>query len=176
MMNHGAMLWGAALYNNGGFNLKNYRFGQAYGANGVPLRLVNYTPVTPSRHAAARHPAVPRSPARASISASPATSCASSKRAARSSSSSASRRVDEPPGKPLRRLSERGLGTLNRTDPVFLGSAEDAAARSAARLPRLERSSRRLPLQRLHGLPRRLRERPLADELRLVDASTAIRA
>jgi len=26
----------------------------------------------------------------------------------------------EPPGKPARRLSERGLGTLNRTDPVFL--------------------------------------------------------
>src|SRR5206468_12302112 len=47
MMNHGAMLWGAALYNNGSFNLKNYRFGQAYGADGAPLRLVNYTPVTP---------------------------------------------------------------------------------------------------------------------------------
>ena len=46
MMNHGAMLWGAALYNNGGFYLKNYRFGQAYGADGVPLRLDNYTPVT----------------------------------------------------------------------------------------------------------------------------------
>ena len=29
--------------------------------------------------------------------------------------------LDEPPGKPLRRLSERGLGTLNRIDPVFLG-------------------------------------------------------
>src|SRR5204863_39436 len=47
MMNHGAMLWGAALYNNGGFYLKNYRFGQAYGADGAPLRLANYTPVTP---------------------------------------------------------------------------------------------------------------------------------
>ena len=29
--------------------------------------------------------------------------------------------LDEPPGKPMRRLSERGLGTLNRIDPVFLG-------------------------------------------------------
>src|SRR3954470_2858060 len=48
MMNHGAMLWGAALYNNGGFNQKNYRFGQEYGADGVPLRLVNYSPVTPN--------------------------------------------------------------------------------------------------------------------------------
>ena len=44
-MNHGAMLWGAALYNNGGFHLKNYRFGQAYGADGAPLRLEqSYTP------------------------------------------------------------------------------------------------------------------------------------
>src|SRR5437879_1519843 len=47
MMNHGAMLWGAALYNNSGYWLKNYRFGQAYGADGAPLQLVNYTPVTP---------------------------------------------------------------------------------------------------------------------------------
>src|SRR5262249_49782746 len=28
--------------------------------------------------------------------------------------------VDEPPGKPANRLSQRGLGTLNRTDPVWL--------------------------------------------------------
>ncbi len=46
MMNHGAMLWGAALYNNGAYPEKNYRFGQAYGADGAPLRLTNYTPVT----------------------------------------------------------------------------------------------------------------------------------
>jgi hypothetical protein len=47
MMNHGAMLWGAALYNNSGFYAKNYQFGQAYGADGAPLELFNYTPVTP---------------------------------------------------------------------------------------------------------------------------------
>ena len=39
MMRHGAMLWGAALYNNGAYPAKNYRFGQAYGLDGVPLRL-----------------------------------------------------------------------------------------------------------------------------------------
>ena len=48
MMNTGPMLWGAALYNNSGFYLKNYRFGQAYGPNGVQLRVVNYTAVTPA--------------------------------------------------------------------------------------------------------------------------------
>jgi len=41
MMTHGAMLWGAALYNNGAYPEKNYRFGQAYGADGAPLKLIN---------------------------------------------------------------------------------------------------------------------------------------
>ncbi|HZQ46609.1 MAG TPA: hypothetical protein VFC07_06340, partial [Verrucomicrobiae bacterium] len=47
MMNHGALLWGAALYNNGSVPFKNYRYGQAYGADGTPLRLNNPEPVTP---------------------------------------------------------------------------------------------------------------------------------
>src|SRR5207244_2863282 len=47
MMNHGAMLWGAALYNNGSFPLKNYRFGQAYGPNGETLKLLSPEPVSP---------------------------------------------------------------------------------------------------------------------------------
>ena len=85
------------------------------------LRLINYTPVTPEDTQAARHPAVPRSAAAFQPRASRETSCASSKKAAKSNCSSAFPTVDEPPGKPLRRLSERGLGTLNRTDPVFLG-------------------------------------------------------
>ncbi len=63
MMNHGAMLWGAALYNNGGFYLKNYRFGQAYGADGAPLRLNQLHAGHAGGHKAPRHPAVPRSAA-----------------------------------------------------------------------------------------------------------------
>src|SRR5450631_4097919 len=47
MMRHGAMLWGAALYNNGAYPAKNYRFGQAYGLDGAPLRLNSPVPVTP---------------------------------------------------------------------------------------------------------------------------------
>src|SRR5437867_3286551 len=47
MMRHGAMLWGAALYNNGAYPARNYRFGQAYGLDGVPLRLESPIPVTP---------------------------------------------------------------------------------------------------------------------------------
>ncbi len=36
MMTHGAMLWGAALYNNGGFPIKDARFGESYSENGAP--------------------------------------------------------------------------------------------------------------------------------------------
>src|SRR5580704_3378454 len=36
MMTHGGMLWGAALYNNGSFPLKNTRFGESYSADGQP--------------------------------------------------------------------------------------------------------------------------------------------
>ena len=38
MMTHGAMLWGAALYNNGAYPLKNPHFGEAYDVNGKPER------------------------------------------------------------------------------------------------------------------------------------------
>ena len=47
MMTHGAMLWAAALYNNGGFPRKDARFGESYGETGAPQRLIQ-TP--PHRH------------------------------------------------------------------------------------------------------------------------------
>src|SRR5216683_4637256 len=36
MMTHAGMLWGAALYNNGGYPTKNTRFGESYNRDGVP--------------------------------------------------------------------------------------------------------------------------------------------
>src|SRR5437868_6480069 len=47
MMTHGAMLWGAALYNNGGYPIKNPRFGESYGRDGKPQRLITWPPPTP---------------------------------------------------------------------------------------------------------------------------------
>jgi len=41
-MTHGAMLWGAALYNNGAFPLKDPHFGESYGPDGKPQRLVTF--------------------------------------------------------------------------------------------------------------------------------------
>ena len=46
MMTHGAMLWGAALYNNGGYPLKNPHFGESYDIDGKPERLRSFPPPT----------------------------------------------------------------------------------------------------------------------------------
>ena len=120
MMNHGAMLWGAALYNNGGVPYKNYRFGQAYGADGAPLRLINYTPVSPNDTKI--HGILPY------LQPLPRFNLSNPGNILRIFEKGGERQLqlglptmNEPPGRPARRLSERGLGTLNRTDPVFLG-------------------------------------------------------
>ena len=170
MMNHGAMLWGAALYNNGGYLRKRITASARPTARTARrCGSINYTPVTPEDTQRARHSAVPRSAAALQPEQSRETSCASSKKAARNSCSLASRPATNRPGKPARRLSERGLGTLEPHRSGLSRSAKNATARSAARLSRLERSSGRLSLERLLGLPRRLRERSFAHEFRLVE-------
>ena len=63
MMTHGAMLWGAALYNNGAFPLKTPRFGESYGDDGMPQRLITFPPPTPEETRHQRSPAVSRSAA-----------------------------------------------------------------------------------------------------------------
>lgn len=47
MMTHGGMLWGAALYNNGSFPLKNARFGESYSADGQPQAIRTVPAPTP---------------------------------------------------------------------------------------------------------------------------------
>jgi hypothetical protein len=120
MMNHGAMLWGAALYNNGAYPEKNYRFGQAYGADGAPLKLINYAPVTPEdTQVHGILPFIEPLP-RFNLS-NPGNILRIFEKGGRKPLSLGLPTSEEPNGKPDRRLSERGLGTLNRTDPVFLG-------------------------------------------------------
>ena len=51
MMTHGAMLWGAALYNNGSVPFKWARFGESYSMNGTPQRLQTVPPPTPDETA-----------------------------------------------------------------------------------------------------------------------------
>ncbi len=47
MMTHGCMLWGAALYNNGGVDSKHALYGESYSMNGAPQRLQTVPLPTP---------------------------------------------------------------------------------------------------------------------------------
>ena len=101
LMTHGAFLWGAALYNNGGFPIKRALFGESYSRDGVPQKLTADPP--PS---AAEMKSKARLPDLWPLPQYEATQ----------------------PGNTLRvfergddRLSNRGFGTLTRTDPVFQG-------------------------------------------------------
>ncbi|HUR59243.1 MAG TPA: hypothetical protein VM029_16115, partial [Opitutaceae bacterium] len=119
MMRHGAMLWGAALYNNGAFPLKNYRYGQAYGPNGEMLRLVNpYLPTTEETRTNGVLPFL--DPLPRFVLGQPSNILRIFEKGGEKQLQLGVPIATEPPGKPLRRLSERGLGTLNRIDPVFL--------------------------------------------------------
>ena len=119
MMNHGAMLWGAALYNNGAVPFKDYRYGQAYGEDGAPLKLVNPEPVTAEetlKHGVLPYlEPLPRFPL-----SQPSNILRIFEKGGEKQLSLGVPNPEESPGHPARRLSERGLGTLNRIDPVFL--------------------------------------------------------
>src|SRR6059058_4378650 len=99
---------------------KNYRFGQAYGADGAPLKLINYTPVTrEDTQVRGILPFIEPLP-RFNLS-NPGNILRIFEKGGRPQLSLGLPTSSEPGGKPEHRLSERGLGTLNRTDPVFLG-------------------------------------------------------
>ena len=121
MMRHGAMLWGAAAYNNGAYPIKDSIFGQAYGANGVSLALQSPIKVTPEMQR--KMAIVPE------IFPLPRFNIAQTGNIFRIFEKGGSKPLDlgnpdpfEPPGRPLRRLSDRGLGTLSRVDPVIIGA------------------------------------------------------
>jgi len=142
------MLWGAALYNNGAFPLKDAtsvratrRTAARSGSRPSRSRL--------SRRRACRACSLRSCPCRGSSHASRATCCAS-------------RAGDD-------RLSFRGYGTLTRTDPVFQGLQRTGCStrRSRSSAPTIIRG---LSLQRLQRLPRGLRQRPEPVPLRTVRA------
>jgi hypothetical protein len=121
MMNHGGMLWNAAAYNNGAIDIKNAIVGQAYGADGVPLQLNN--PFKPTAEETKMHGILPLLyPLHRFNVSQPGNLFRIFEKGGLDQLSLGIPTLDEPPGKPDRRLSPRGLGTLNRTDPVFLGA------------------------------------------------------
>jgi hypothetical protein len=121
MMRHGAMLWGAALYNNGGFPLKDARFGESYSdESGAPERLIQRGEFTPEQMIL--RGILPY------LDPLPRWEISQPGNILRVFERGGKRRLevglpdrDEDPGRPDKGLSARGFGTAQRTDPVYLG-------------------------------------------------------
>jgi hypothetical protein len=120
MMTHGAMLWEAALYNNGSFPLKTARFGESYSPDGTPQRLQTVPPPTEEQTLVKGILDYLDPLPRWEIS-QPGNILRVFERGARRRLEVGNPDPEEEPGRPDKGLSVRGLGTLNRTDPVFIG-------------------------------------------------------
>ena len=114
------MLWGAALYNNGAFPLKTPRFGESYGPDGNPQRLLTFPPPTPEE--ISKKGVLPfLDPLQRWEISQPGNVLRVFERGSRKKPEVGNPSLEEEPGKPEIKLSERGFGTELRTDPVFLG-------------------------------------------------------
>jgi len=120
MMTHGCMLWGAALYNNGSVPFKWPRYGESYSMHGAPQRLQTVPPPTPEETATKGIVPYLDPLPRFQIT-QPGNVLRIFERGGRFVLEPALPEPREEPGRPRARLSNRGLGTLNRTDPVFIG-------------------------------------------------------
>ncbi len=120
MMTHGAMLWGAALYNNGAVPFKTPRYGESYAPDGTPQRLQTYpAPTEDDMRTKGVLPFLNPLP-RWELS-QPGNVLRVFERGGRKKGEIGNPAREEDPGRPEAKLSERGFGTLLRTDPVFLG-------------------------------------------------------
>jgi hypothetical protein len=120
MMTHSGMLWGAALYNNGGYPVKNTRFGESYDRDGRPQSIKTYPPPLPEETRSKGVIAELDPLYRWEIS-QPGNVLRVFERGGRKKSELGNPNREDDPGKPDDQLSDRGLGTELRTDPVFLG-------------------------------------------------------
>ncbi len=120
MMTHGAMLWGAALYNNGSFPHKDPRFGESYSETGAPQTLIqNPEPTAEDRRTKGLLTFLDPIP-RWEIS-QPGNVLRVFERGGKRRLEVGLPDKDEDPGKPDKGLSARGFGSAQRTDPVVLG-------------------------------------------------------
>ena len=120
MMTHGAMLWNAALYNNGAIPNKHPRYGESYSMNGTPQRLMTIPPPTPLETATKGVLPFLEPLPRFEVS-QPGNILRIFERGRRDAAEIGLPNPMEDAGRPKAGLSARGLGTKTRTDPVFLG-------------------------------------------------------
>lgn len=123
MMTNGCMLWGAALYNNGATGDKRPQHGESYSMNGKPQIMQTVPPPTEyeMRHKgvlASLNPLIPYQVSQ------PGNVLRIFERGGRFRPEIGIPERLEEPGRPRERLSLRGLGTENRTDPVYIGLAK----------------------------------------------------
>ena len=120
MMTHGCMLWGAAAYNNGSVPVKRSPVGESYSMLGTPQRL--QTVPQPSDEETSKKGVLSYLDplARYEIS-QPANIFRIFERGGRFRPEVGIPERLEDNGRPRTRLSDRGLGTENRTDPGFIG-------------------------------------------------------
>jgi hypothetical protein len=120
MMTHGCMLWGAALYNNGAVTHKWSRYGESYSMNGTPQRVQTVPPPTQfERDYKGVLPFLEPLPRFQTTH--PSNILRTFERGGRFAPEIGIPERTEEPGRPRQRSSNRGFGTLNRTDPVFIG-------------------------------------------------------
>lgn len=120
MMAHGAMLWGAALYNNGGFPIKDAHFGESYSEDGQPRALFQ-SPVPTLEQRAFKGFLSSLYPLPRWEVSQPGNILRVFERGGKRRLEVGNPDKEEEGGKPDKGLSPRGLGTNNRTDPVYLG-------------------------------------------------------
>ena len=120
MMTHGCMLWGAALYNNGAVPGKHARYGESYSMLGTPQRLQTVPP--PTAYEIEKKGVLPfLDPLPRFQISQPANVLRIFERGGRFFSETGIPEPKEEPGRPRSKVGVRGLGTQNRTDPVFIG-------------------------------------------------------
>ena len=120
MMTHVGLLWGAALYNNGGFPYKNAHFGESYSHEGLPQSIKSFPKPTPEETRAKGILPELDPLYRWEIS-QPGNVLRVFERGGHRKAELGNPNRREDPGKPDDKLSDRGFGTGLRTDPVFLG-------------------------------------------------------
>ena len=120
MMTHAGFLWGAALYNNGGYPAKNTRFGESYNRDGLAQSI--RTAPKPAPEETRTKGVIPElNPLYRWEISQPGNVLRVFERGGRKKSELGNPNREEDPGKPDDKLSDRGFGTELRTDPVFLG-------------------------------------------------------